>query len=506
MTDRNSARRVAVAPFEPPTPNNLAPSTSQRVKWPYIFGFLFLLLSVFALTKLFDLLGSTVEVQLVSGSGMPAASSPEVVPEGASGIEDSPFEDALLAQARSQAQEVLALLLPLRRSLEQRRAEEWSDQFFELVEIGLEGDQLYQSRDFDLALVQYQSALELAENIALQAAEVAAQVRQEAFEALQQRDADLALEKFDLALAIEADNQMARNGLERASVLPEVISLTHSADALLQQLRLEEARTSAQQAIELDPDDPVAQQQLETIDKAILERDFQQQMSLGYQALSDARYNEAETAFRAAGDLKPQSSAVSEALDQVAANRESSRSAILLQEARSAENSEQWDIAQSRYQQLLEEDPNRVEARIALIKVDARLTLEQDILQHIEAPLSLRDEQIWQSARETLEQARAINDPGPKLREQINLLAEVVRKARTPVRLNIISDGQTQVSILGVSNLGTIKNHPLDLNPGKYVIVGKKSGYQDIRREVILSGDQAGQSVEIIPDHSLESL
>ncbi len=504
MTDKSSARRVEVAPFDPPTSNE-AVSSKRQIKWPYALAFLLIVLMFFALTRLFDLLDSTAEIQLVSGSGLPSAAPEEIAP-ALNEIADSPFEDALLAEARSDAQEVLAELLPLRRSLEQRRAEDWAARFDELVAMGLKGDELYQSRNFDQALAQYQSALELAQILDSEAVNVAEQLRVEAYAALEQRDANLARQKFELALAIEADNQEAQSGFRRASVLPEVISLTHAADALFQQLRLEEALAKAKQAIELDGEDPVAQQQSKAIEQAIIDRDFQQQMSLGYQALASERFADAESAFRAAGDLKPMSSAVTEALDQVAANRESTRSAILLQEARSAEASEQWDRAQARYQQLLQEDPNRVEARISMIKVEARLKLEQQILQHIEEPLALRDDALWQQAQETLQQARAINNPGPKLREQVSLLAEVVRKARTAVRLNVVSDGQTQVSIVGVSNLGAIKNHPLDLYPGRYVIVGKKSGYQDVRQEVVLSGDQAGVSVEIIPDRSLESL
>lgn len=89
---------------------------------------------------------------------------------------------------------------------------------------------------------------------------------------------------------------------------------------------------------------------------------------------------------------------------------------------------------------------------------------------------------------------------------QIEQLADTIRKARTPVRLTISSDGLTQISVLGISNLGMIRNHPLDLNPGKYVVVGKKSGFQDVREEVILTGDEPRTDLYVVPTRSLGTL
>jgi hypothetical protein len=105
-----------------------------------------------------------------------------------------------------------------------------------------------------------------------------------------------------------------------------------------------------------------------------------------------------------------------------------------------------------------------------------------------------------------LTDARALRESGPRLNNQLEELQEVVRRARVPVRLQIRSDGATQVSVVGIGELGTVRDYPLDLFPGRYVLVGKKSGFQDVRQEVVLTGHEARLVVDILPGRSLEQL
>lgn len=505
MTDKNSARPVEILTFEPPDPDNQIEQKKTRNLWPYVALVVFVVLVVPGFFKLVDLLGGSAETQIVVNPQAP--NSGELTDNLAQAPEDSPFEDALLAEARADAQEVLAELLPLRRSLEQRRASEWAaEEFSVLVSLAVEGDEFYRTREFQQSLQRYQESLLLAQDLDQRAAEVTEALIQQGYASLAGREAQPALQAFELAVAIEADNQAALSGLQRSQVLPEIQTLLNSADTLLSESRFEEARQKAEQAVLLDSEDSRSLESLALIESSILRRDFQQLMSRGYQQLASGNYEAAQAAFRSADELDPGNTAVSEALDQVAATRESDRSAELLQQARLSEQTEQWSTAQANYQQLLEEDPNRVEARIELVKVEARLNLEQQILQHINNPLRLKDDNLWNQAEETLRQAQSINNPGPVLRQQIADLSNTLRKARTPVRLEVVSDGATQVSVLGVSNLGFITAHPLDLNPGEYVVIGKKSGFQDIRQEVVLSGDESRVVVNVVPTRSLESL
>ena len=502
MTDKSSAQKVEITAFEPPK-NNLDTASGKSKTLPYALA-AGALVVVFTLAfQLFNLLTPSTATELLTGE----ESSEESTSVDVEVPEDSPFEDALLAEARLEAQEILSQLLPLRTDLEQRGADIWAlDELQQIQALGDLGDQLYQARDFDEAILKYQQALDLTTSLETESAEIAASLRSEGYAALESLDSSLAIEKLGLAQRIEPDNPDGQQALQRANNLVQVIDLVSQAQDRLQQDQLQEAKTLAEAALNLDSEYSPAADTLQRVEQAILLESFQQQMSEGYRGLANADYDSAEAAFNSAKNLMPENSAAADALVQLEASREADRGADLMQQARFAENAEQWQQAKDFYDQLLVENPNRVEARVALVKVEARLDLDNRINAVLQDPLSLRDDSRWRNAENLLIQAGAVRDAGPLLEEQTEELAEVIRKARTPVRVEITSDGETEVSVLGLSQLGRIRSHPLELNPGTYVLVGKKAGFQDVREEIVLTGDRAIVNIHLEPTRSLGEL
>ena len=502
MTDNSPTRRVEVTSFEPPkSDTNTAKPKSKAL--PYLVSLGVALVLVPLLFKLFDLLGGASTPDILVSEITEEQSTETVEPSP----EDLPFEDALLAEARLAAQDILSELLPLRSSLEDRGAELWAEeQLLDIYALGESGDFLYQERQFEPAILEYEKALGVAKELDEQSIDVALSLTAEAASALNQNDAQNAINKFELVLRIEPDNEEAQKGLTRALSLEQVIATTESSEALLLAGQLEEAKLKIEEALELDNDYLPASELLAKVDEAILLDTFQKRMSEGYSNLAQGDFSNAEVAFRSAQTLMPNNPAASDALVQLEASREADRGADLLQQASIAEDNERWLEAKQAYDQLLSENPNRVEAQVSLIRIEARLALHNDIESVFADPLSLRDQENWREAENLLIQARSVRDNGPVLRAQIDQLASVIRKARTPVRVELTSDGLTDVSILGLSQFGLIRNHPLDLNPGNYVVLGKKSGFQDVREELLITGDEPLVKIHIEPTQSLGSL
>jgi hypothetical protein len=67
--------------------------------------------------------------------------------------------------------------------------------------------------------------------------------------------------------------------------------------------------------------------------------------------------------------------------------------------------------------------------------------------------------------------------------------------------LTITSDGQTQVTVLRIGaagDLGQITTQQLTLIPGRYILVGSRPGYRDVRQELTLSVDEPNPSIAVI--------
>ena len=149
MTDNSPTRRVEVTSFEPPkSDTNTAKPKSKAL--PYLVSLGVALVLVPLLFKLFDLLGGASTPDILVSEITEEQSTETVEPSP----EDLPFEDALLAEARLAAQDILSELLPLRSSLEDRGAELWAEeQLLDIYALGESGDFLYQERQFEPAIL-----------------------------------------------------------------------------------------------------------------------------------------------------------------------------------------------------------------------------------------------------------------------------------------------------------------------------------------------------------------
>ena len=54
------------------------------------------------------------------------------------------------------------------------------------------------------------------------------------------------------------------------------------------------------------------------------------------------------------------------------------------------------------------------------------------------------------------------------------------------MEVRLQSDGLTDVTVLRVGALGAFREKTLTLRPGSYVVMGKRSGYRDARKTLVV--------------------
>ena len=108
----------------------------------------------------------------------------------------------------------------------------------------------------------------------------------------------------------------------------------------------------------------------------------------------------------------------------------------------------------------------------------------------------LIDARIMRLAQETLAEAEAIANPGPRLQGQIAAAQDTLTYASTPVAVTMTSDGLTDITLLRVKRLGTLAEQTLSLRPGLYTAVGMRNGYRDVRVKFEVRPDQTN-AVEV---------
>jgi hypothetical protein len=152
-------------------------------------------------------------------------------------------------------------------------------------------------------------------------------------------------------------------------------------------------------------------------------------------------------------------------------------------EALQQAGSEQWELAVATYQALLDIDGDLQFAKQGLSEANQRVTLHNSLASYIDDPDSLSADVTMQKATKLLLDISRMPDQGPRLADQKEELSRLLKRAATPLGVQLVSDGVTDVSIYRVGKFGAFSMQELALRPGVYVAVGSRPGYRDVRLE-----------------------
>ncbi len=402
--------------------------------------------------------------------------------------EISPWQEAQLARERQQAQQILEPLLDLQFELEEKSVRLWAQQQFSAAAaLAAQGDEKYRERQFQDAAKLYSESLELMRSIADSVNAVIEQQLQDGFQSIHDGVAEQARAAFELVRIIDPDNEVAHNGLKRVATLDRVNLLVQRAKQMEQQADFDSAQKILQEALALDDESLQAKAAINAIKAKILERDFSLAMSEGYRALQQNRLIQAEKHFTRAGQLKPRSAEAHTGRTEVTNLLVQNKIARLRAEANTLIESEQWHAAQKQYQAVLALDPNLIFAQQGLKRTGDRARLDDLMQEQLADPGRLTSDAVYREAEQLLEVAGTVANPGPRLRGQIDSLMTLLKQAVEPSLVRIESDNVTDVTLYKVGHLGNFTQRELSLKPGGYVLIGKRVGYRDVRKEFVVS-------------------
>ena len=387
-------------------------------------------------------------------------------------------------RARAATETILGELLSKMETLERRAVQRWGGLRFKRAQaVYAEGDQAYLARDYATAGEKYNEAIEIVEPLLDEVDRIFARTLADAQTALDSADAIEALRQFELAVAISPSHAVAHAGLQRARNLGTVLSLMDQGLALEEDLELDAAQQNFARAVEIDPAWQPAQAGLERVLATINQMDFDQRMTEGLEALALGEFLAARAAFRMAQSLKPESPEPADGLLQVDQGVRLSRIGALQRKARSLERGEQWDDVVETYNSILGLDGDLAFAHEGLRQAEQMAALHKRLDNYIAKPDSLSAPATMQAATQLVVDITRMPVLGSRLTDQRDELSRLLKRAATPLTVQLVSDSLTNVSIYRIGRLGSFDRQEVNLLPGTYVAVGSRSGYRDVRLE-----------------------
>lgn len=253
-----------------------------------------------------------------------------------------------------------------------------------------------------------------------------------------------------------------------------------------------------QEALRLDPASEEAGSAVERVRRKIADDQFRQHLSAGYTAYHKDDYALAKTEFQKAEDFRPGAPEVQEALALADGAIKLKNLEVLKGKAAEAEAAEEWKKALDLYLAALRIDGTLQFALEGRERALERMALKKRLDFYLQKPEVLESEDYLQKAEHLIVQAENVEPSGPRHREAVQKLQELVRKAQTEIRVTLISDTFTEVSVFKVGKLGTFDEHELSLRPGKYTVVGVRNGYRDVRQEIVVKAGDSGHRITIL--------
>jgi tetratricopeptide (TPR) repeat protein len=282
--------------------------------------------------------------------------------------------------------------------------------------------------------------------------------------------------------------------MSRAKVLEEVVALIAEGAELEARGELDQAKQRFASALALDPLSPRAALAHEAVVAKIRQREFQAAMSIALTALERGDFAASRAALTRADAIQPGAPEVADVSKRLQLAVQMSRISAYRKAAEDLERDERWQEASERYAAALGVDSNAAFARAGRDRSLVKARIHSELDAYISALSRLNAPGPREKARQLLGAAAGFDAASePKLAAKVDRLGKALLLAETPVRVELQSDNLTDVTLYKVARFGRFASRDLELLPGTYVAVGKRSGYRDVRVEftLVAGGDPA---------------
>ena len=412
--------------------------------------------------------------------------------------ESTPVAGQESVNSRTEAEQALQDFLHTRARLEHANAPVWGEpEWSKAVDGAAEANDLFAQRKFSMANEVFAQSLALLQLLESETGERLAQTLDAGWQALQADDSESAITYFETAMAIEADNESALEGLQRARVRPDLLRLMANGELARSNNDLQNAQLVFIEAVALDRAYEPASIALLDITEQITELAFTDAMSEALSAMDAGQITTAERALRKAAGLKPDEQAVRDTQHQLTQLKQKLWLASQRQEGLASEQSEDWSGAVAVYREVLARVPQAAFAREGLARAEDRERLHQQLDHYLADPTRVWSEKPRANAEKLLVAAGKPPVGETRLAGKIDRLQTMIIAAQTPQTVTLQSDGLTRVSIYHVGRLGQFTSQQLELRPGTYTVVGSRPGYRDVRQTLTVKPGSGQTTLDI---------
>jgi len=401
---------------------------------------------------------------------------------------------SVIAEANKAAEEYLKLIAELTLI----NADNWGDERWQQADtLASKANTLFTERRFSSAIKHYAQASETLVQLQADRENLLSDTLNQAGIALEDQKIKKAREKFERALVIDDSSQVAQEGLKSTNVRKEVLALMIKAKQAEKNAEFRTAQVVYREILALDDNYLLATQRLKNVTLKISQDRFRTLMSKALSALDKNKISTARKALSKAKKLKPNDPALRDAIKRLSLVSQQNVLDDMRAQTKVNVQQEDWQTAIDTYKKALKIESNAAFATTGLSYARQQLSKNRQFDNYISTPTRLYSPEPLVNAQRLINTAEIDASTEPKLFAKYSLLKEYVTQALVPLPLTLHSDANTDIVIYHVGKFGRFKKRQLNLKPGKYTVVGVRSGYRDVRKIVSLLPGQKAPIIEV---------
>jgi tetratricopeptide (TPR) repeat protein len=404
-------------------------------------------------------------------------------------------ENPAMILARQKAQRLLAEALRRQAQLENEGVRVWGDSAFppsyaDVIKVLNRANTFLDRQNFAEASTGFRETISLFDKLTASKEQRFAQAIDTGMAALDSLEGDAATAQFQIALALQPGEARAQKGLHRAAQVPRVKERMDAARRLEATGDIDSGFSAFQEAATLDGDFIPARENANRLGAIIQDRDYRKAISGALDAIERKNFNQATRDLETARKIRPGAPEITDIRKNIRSGRQLQAIASLRARAGASAQAERWPDVIGLYDKILKIDRTAgfaVAGRARAVRIQS---VYSQVRNYLDNPDRLSSAEPLAHARQVLAAANNLAGGGPRLQADAERLGVLISAANTPRQVVLKSDGQTNVVLYRVARFGTLSERRLTLKPGRYVAVGSRAGYRDVRVEFrVLSHD-----------------
>lgn len=293
--------------------------------------------------------------------------------------------------------------------------------------------------------------------------------------------ADEAVNYIDMALNLAPNDSEMLALQSRTSTLTQVLGLLQEASTARNMNRPQTELAILEQVVKLDPNRPEVKERISSLRTEIVKQKFTGAIRSAQTELDRGNLEKAKKETLIAKNIFPKSKDVAVLENKIKVLETEQQYSEQIQLATNAAGQDDWDKSLHHFSKALELKPNDLVALESRQEAQTIVSVTKQLSEDLRLEHRMSDTSIAQQVLANLKGSEQYTAYSPKLKNVHEKLFARLNLYETKVEVNVLSDNETHIVVVGVGIVGKTSGRTIQLRPGKHVFEGSRPGYRSIR-------------------------